>query len=288
LTQKELTMMIVDSQVHIWAADTPERPWPPGQAGRAHQPMPLTAESLLEKMDAAGVARAILVPPSWEGDRNDVVLAAAHRYPKRFAVMGRISLQGPESRDEFLPLTRTKGMLGLRFTFHTPEQQKLLAGGAADWLWPAAADAGVPLMVHPPHLLHLIDAVAARHPNLRLIIDHMGLVRPKLDHEAFAHLPDLLALAKRLNIAVKASAVTDYSSEPYPFPILHGYLRRVFDAFGPKRMFWGSDISRARHPYRQMITLFTEELAWLSEEDKTWIMGRGLCEWLNWPTQNAR
>ena len=90
-------MMIVDSQVHIWAADTPERPWPPGEAARAHTPTPLTAESLLEKMDAAGVTRAVLVPPSWEGDRNDVVLAAAQRYPDRFAVMGRISLEAPES-----------------------------------------------------------------------------------------------------------------------------------------------------------------------------------------------
>jgi hypothetical protein len=44
----------------------------------------------------------------------------------------------------------------------------------------------------------------------------------------------LLALAKHPNIAVKASAVTDYSSEAYPFPILHSYLRQVFDAFGPK------------------------------------------------------
>src|SRR5262245_27272736 len=276
-------MMIVDSQVHIWAADTPERPWPPGQAARAHLPTPLTAEALLEKMDAAGVGRAILVPPSWEGDRNDVVLAAAHRYPERFAVMGRVSLEAPESRKEFLPLTRTEGMLGLRFTFHTEDQQKLLTAGAADWLWPAAAAAGIPLMVHPPHSLHLIDAIAARYPDLRLIIDHLGLVRPKVDHDAFAHLPRLLALAKRPNIAVKASAVADYSSEAYPFPTLHTYLRQVFDAFGPKRIFWGSDISRARHPYRQMITLFTEELPWLREDDKIWIMGRGLSEWLNWP-----
>jgi L-fuconolactonase len=280
-------MLIVDSQVHIWAADTPGRPWPAGQAARAHQPTPLTAENLLEKMDAAGVARAILVPPSWEGDRNDVVLAAAHRYPERFAVMGRISLKAPASPTEFVPLTRTKGMLGLRFTFHTSDQQKLLTSGAADWLWPAAAAASVPLMVHPPHSLPLIDAIAARYPSLRLIIDHLGLVRPKLDHEAFANLPELLVLAKRPNIAVKASAVTDYSSEPYPFPIVQGYLRQVFDAFGPKRIFWGSDISRVRHPYRQMITLFTEELAWLGEDDKSWIMCRGLCEWLNWPVSPA-
>jgi hypothetical protein len=31
------------------------------------------------------------------------------------------------------------------------------------------------------------------------------------------------------------------------------------------------------------VTLFTEELAWLSAQDKEWIMGRGLSEWLGWP-----
>ena len=28
-------MNIVDSQVHLWAADSPERPWPPGRAQEA-------------------------------------------------------------------------------------------------------------------------------------------------------------------------------------------------------------------------------------------------------------
>ena len=172
---------------------------------------------------------------------------------------------------------------------HRPSVGAQLAGlprgkvAAASW-----RDYGAIILVRTlEEAVPLIDAIAARHPDLRLIIDHLGLVRPKLDHEAFAHLPALLALAKRPNIAVKASAVTDYSSEPYPFPILHGYLRQVFDACGPKRIFWGSDISRVRHPYRQMITLFTEELAWLGEDDKAWIMGRGLCEWLNWPLSAA-
>src|SRR5256885_9093944 len=96
------------------------------------------------------------------------------------------------------------------------------------------------------HSLHRIDGIAARYPDLRLIIDHLGLVRPQVDHAAFARLSELLALAKRPNIAVKASAVTEYSSETYPFPILHDYLRQVFDAFGPKRMFCGSEISRVR------------------------------------------
>ncbi len=28
--------------------------------------------------------------------------------------------------------------------------------------------------------------------------------------------------------------------------------------------------------------MFTEEIPWLTAEDKEWIMGRGVCEWLQW------
>ena len=73
-------MQIIDSQVHIWAENTPERPWAPNMEGRAHLPEPLTAERLLGMMNEAGVDAAILVPPSLEGDRNDLALAAARKY----------------------------------------------------------------------------------------------------------------------------------------------------------------------------------------------------------------
>jgi len=88
-------MLIVDSQVHIWGADTPARPWPPGRAAQAHRSTPLGVEELLQAMSRAGVDRVVLVPPSWEGDRNDLALEAARQYPDRFAVMGRFPLEAP-------------------------------------------------------------------------------------------------------------------------------------------------------------------------------------------------
>src|SRR3989442_12725003 len=91
-------MNIVDSQVHLWAAPTPERPWPPGRAGDAQKPYPVDKEAMLLQMDLAGVRRVVIVPPSWEGDRNDVALEAARTYPDRFAVMGRLALGDPASR----------------------------------------------------------------------------------------------------------------------------------------------------------------------------------------------
>jgi L-fuconolactonase len=79
-------MMICDAQVHIWAANTPERPW------RARHPPhrePLGKVEHLGEMAKAGVDRVVIVPPSWEGDRNDLAIDAAGSHPDRFAIMGR-------------------------------------------------------------------------------------------------------------------------------------------------------------------------------------------------------
>jgi predicted TIM-barrel fold metal-dependent hydrolase len=82
---------------------------------------------------------------------------------------------------------------------------------------------------------------------------------------------------------VKVSALPCYVDEPYPFRTLHPLVRRVVDAFGPQRCFWGTDLSHLPCPYKQVVTFFTEEMKTLSGAELEWIMGRGLAEWLNWP-----
>jgi hypothetical protein len=83
---------MVDAQIPLWQVAVPERPWPPGRAVEAQKPYPIRKQTVLFPRDLAGVRRAVLVPPSWEGDRNDVALEAAGVYPDRFAVMGRLAL----------------------------------------------------------------------------------------------------------------------------------------------------------------------------------------------------
>ncbi|MDA0340927.1 MAG: amidohydrolase family protein [Proteobacteria bacterium] len=275
-------MLIADAQVHVWGVHTPERPWPADGFGREHTADPLTAEKLLAQMDAAGVERAVIVPPSWEGDRNDLALAAAAAHPGRLAIMGRLAIEDPATGVLLGAWREQPGMLGARITFLTPPQRQWLVDGTVDWFWPAVEKAGIPLMVLPPDQLPAIDRVAERHPGLRLVIDHLAMTSSRRDAEAFADLDTLLTLAQRPNVAVKASALPCYSTEAYPFPGLHRHIERVVDAFGPERVFWGTDLSRLSCSYREAITLFTEELAFLSETDKALIMGRGLCDWLGW------
>lgn len=277
-------MLITDAQVHIWRANSPERPWRAGE--KSHREAPLEADELLSEMNAAGVDRAVLVPPFLDGERNDLVLDAASAHPNRFAAMGRVDLEDPASRDLIASWRKQPGMLGFRYSFHRPAIAALLAQRRVDWLWERSEQAGVPIMVHVEHaVLRHIDDVAARYPALKLILCHMSLPMRKKDDDAFRDLDNLLALAKHANVGVKVSALPCYTSEPYPHRSLHPYVRRVYDAFGPQRMFWGSDLSRlpASITYGQSVTMFAEEMPWLSAHDLEWIMGRALSDWLGWP-----
>lgn len=91
-----------------------------------------------------------------------------------------------------------------------------------------------------------------------------------------------MVFAHQPNIAVKATAMPCDVNEPYPFPSLHRHVRRVVDAYGPQRVFWRIDLTRFSFPYRQAVTLFTKELNFLADEEKEWIMERGMADWLGW------
>src|ERR1700754_3150222 len=125
-------MFIVDSQVHIWEADTPERPWPTPLAKSHKNRASFSKDELIKEMDAAGGSRAILVPPSWQGDSNDTVIAAARQHPDRFAVMGRMDVDDRTNEDLVVHLKQKTGMIGLRQTFKTGEA---LSTAETEWLW---------------------------------------------------------------------------------------------------------------------------------------------------------
>ncbi len=276
-------MHIVDSQVHIWDADTPERPWPPNHH-TPHRPVPFSMDDLFQEINQAGVHRAVIVPPSWEGFRNDLALEASRLHPDRFAVMGQMDAVSPESHGKITTWKQQPSMLGLRLTFTRPHVRHILSEGLADWLWEEAERAGVPIMVLvDPEQIRFIDQAAERHPGLKFVLDHLCIPSRLKNEKAFEGLDKVLAMARRPNIAVKSTAFPRCSTEDYPYRNLHLYLRRVYDVFGPKRVFWGSDLTSLPCSYIQAVTMFTENILWLTTEDKNWMMGRALCEWLDWP-----
>jgi len=263
-------MLVVDAQIHIWKNNKPTNP-------NHRQVADFTAADVLKEMDEGGVDAAVIHPPGWDPNSNALAVEAARQHPNRLAILGNFPLDTPEGRSLIDGLKSRPGMLGLRFALLQPHQKTWLTDGSLDWLWPAAERAGLPVALLGPSLLQVIGQIAERHPGLKLIIDHFG--RPDA---AWSNLPDLVAAAKHRNVALKATGAPSHSTEPYPYRNIHEHIRKLYDAFGPERMFWGTDITRMPCSWKQCVTMFTEELPWLSAKDSELIMGRALCNWLDW------
>ncbi len=285
------SVVIVDSQVHLWEAHRPDRPWPAEERGKAfvavpgarpHRAEPLLAEEMLALMNGAGVDRAVVVPPSPIGDSNLTALEAAARHPQRFAVMGRLDPLAEGAAAQLAQWREQPGMLGLRMTFHKPKWSGWLDGGI-EWFWRECERLELPVMLLAPGRMDAIGRLARQHPRLVLIVDHMGRRSELRDEACFADLDLLLRLAALPNVVVKASAAPCYSTEAYPFRNLDGYIERIVGAFGPQRTMWGSDVSRLPCTYLQSVRHFQNELAFLRGDDLDWVMGKSAARWLRWP-----
>ena len=264
-------MLIVDAQIHIWKNHKPTN-------ANHRQVTDFTAADVLKEMDEGGVNAALIHPPGWDPDSNALAVEAARQHPNRLAILGNFPLDRPESRSTGRQHQEPAGHAGaaLRAAAAAPAD-------LADRRHPGLAVArgrarrAAHRAPRPRSASGRSATIAERHPGLKLIIDHFG--RPDA---AWSNLPDLVAAARHRNVALKATGAPSYSSEPYPYRDIHGHIRKLYDAYGPERMFWGTDITRMPCSWRQCVTMFTEELPWLSAKDKELIMGRAVCNWLGW------
>ena len=151
------------------------------------------------------------------------------------------------------------GALGVRLTFHHDYDESWIRDGRQ------TGSAGRREDEHSGDVerasIHKdVAGVAERHPNLRLILDHMGRLKGMKDDKLGLGLAPTLGLAKYHNVFVKLTSVPSSSSESYPYRNVHPHLKRLIDAFGPRRCFWGTDLSamlsRTNCTYRQAVTMF--------------------------------
>ena len=271
-------MLIVDSQIHLWQN---------GKMSGHHRQIPTySVDDALAEMAAAGVDCAVIHPPSTLGEPvNALAVDAVRRHPAKFCILGHFDLQSPDREKIVAGWRERPGMLGFRFTFNQPHQKAWWSDGSLEWFWTACEREGLPIGLLAGGQMAALAKIAERHPRLKLHIDHLGRQGGGTgitDDAAFADLKDTLALAKYANVAIKMSGAPSYSSQPYPYRNIHGYLRQIFEAFGPERSFWGTDITRMPCSYRQCVTMFTEELPWLKGRDLERVMGGAIVDWLGW------
>lgn len=269
-------MLIIDSQVHAYEANTPKRPW----ATVPNWPPHVTGDEMVAAMDKVGVDGAIFIS-SFSMYRYDGSYAeeVARQHPGRMAIVKPVDPDDPNVADVVAKWKETQGAVGIRI-FLREEEKRAPDHPGLDRICKAAVDYDFPLNFlfwgRVDDGIKLID----RHPNTRFIVDHLGLLQPRqppAPAEPWADLPKILDLAKRPNAVIKVSGACTLSKQPYPFPDIWDPLKRVFDAWGFERCLWGTDWTRAFAVvnYENAVKPFLETKT-LSDSERAMLMG-GAC-----------
>jgi L-fuconolactonase len=268
--------MVIDAQVHVWRDVLP--------GIEPHLSEPFTASHLLELMDQTLVDRAVLVPIYYDSGGNGTALDAARRHPHRYGVMANLTQDAPLTAKELRDWWESDpGLLGARMGFRREPHSTWLVDGTVEWFWRAAAEIGLPIMAYAPKGIASLAAAARRYPDLRLVVDHMGMapdVQPAVQREQMRH---VLAMAELPNVAVKISALPLYSRQPYPHVDLLGTVQGLLAAYGADRVFWGTDFTRLQCTYPESVSMMDSLLAGVGARERALVMGEGLSAWLPWP-----
>lgn len=271
--------MIVDAQVHVWRASTTGRPWP-ADAIAPQRDVPLELPELRQRMADAGVSAALLLGPTWEGARNDYVLAAAAAEPARFGALCRFPTGDPAAVRELPVWLRSTGMLGVRMSLNRGDVSGTLAGAYRSGFFSAAAENAVPLSIYAPGRYDIYERLASDFGDLKITVDHAAV--ESNDRPLVEAIKPLFVLARYTNIAVKASALPCFVAETFPYPSISEAVYRLVEAFSADRVFWGSDLSRLPIDYEQLVEIFVDRTPELSEDERRLVLGEGLARWLNW------
>ena len=272
----------IDSQVHAYERDRPERPW----SGFLQGPEEVTGDDMVKAMDAVGVDGALLVSP-FSMYRYDAsyALEVYAKHPGRFGLIRPFDPQSDSIAEDVAKWAATPGVVGVRimlayepFEADHPGLNSILA---------ASGQAGLPVNVMGSGKLRLVHSLARSHPDTQVVVDHLGLPQPfepPAPPEPFADLDSVLALAEIDNVAIKISGACTLSHLPFPYPDIWGPLSRIFDAFGFDRCLWGTDWTRAVNllTYEQGVKAFrvTDQL---SESERSTLMGGALAKIYDWP-----
>jgi L-fuconolactonase len=267
---------IVDSQIHEPVAP---HALPPESASV------VKVEMAREALDCVGVDAALLVT------ELPFINACRERYPLRFAGVITIDPVSETLESQVRLVSDTPGLVAGRALvgdFRDGTLRPVFSNGGFERLFGLAQLHGVPLFVSTHGWSAVLDDVAARYPDLTLIVDHLGLSQspyspPRAD--PWDKLPDLLKLARHPNVHVKVCGIPVLSRNPYPFEDAWPCLSAVIDAFGAERLMWASDFTRMRHGGR----IYSECRDYLlrtgniSQEQKAQIFAGTVRRVLHWP-----
>ena len=276
-------MSVIDSQVHAYAANTPQRPWhrPPHD-----WPDHVTADEMVAAMDKVGVDGAINVSANslYQFDAS-YAMEVQRAYPGRFAIVKPVNPKDPAVEEIIAEWKKTPGAVAIRLMFALQAAADVDQEGV-DRILRAAARHDLPVNLQCGNNLDLGTKLIDSHPQTRFVIDHLGFYQPRTKPApatVWADLPKVIALGRRPNAAIKVSGVCTMSREAFPYADIWDPLARVFDAWGFERCLWGTDWTRTYSlvNYEQAVETFRRANR-LNDSERAMLMGGACAKVYGW------
>lgn len=262
---------VIDSHVHVWKAD-PRFPW----AKETKQPPPedRSAEMLLELMKANGVEKTVIIQVIHYRWDNSYLASVLKQYPQYFRGVARVDPNDPKSPDHLSRLVQEQGFRGVRLSPGAGESGDWIKGPLMPPLWKRCRDLKVPMTILAPVTrLPDVQRLAETLPDLTVVIDHMADC-PLDQPEKWTLLTSMSKLPK---VFVKISHSWSLSKQPYPWLDAQKLQQDLLRAFGAQRLMWGTDwpvIENSHARYAQALTQVRDDMKFLSEDDKSWILSK--------------
>jgi predicted TIM-barrel fold metal-dependent hydrolase len=267
-----VTRPLFDTHAHLISGDWdryPPQPLRPDLPVPARANFTVSAEALIEQMDAENVASACLVQRGhlYAYD-NRYIIDSARRFPGRLHPVVILDTQDPATPARYRAMVERDHVRGFRMAQSRPHflDTGWLCSPEAMVVWKTCADLGTPVttilfMNQLPYLLPLIKIIAGMFPALPILLDHGAMPFGMTQHE--------VALAKEAGEAVVMPKAPHFGIDRTiaifeDVPNIHfkiteinmerlvaeavrpaHLVRRMVDSFGPERLMWGSDIGQS-------------------------------------------
>jgi predicted TIM-barrel fold metal-dependent hydrolase len=202
--------------------------------------MPLApVETFLQMLDLAGLDRGVLVQPTQQDCRVDVMLDALGKSAGR---LRGVAAARRDATDAELERMQRAGVAGLRFV-EAPLPSGAPRPGAVGFDEIAALasrmqelDWSISVWARMPTLMENLDKLL--RPGIPVVVEHMGMLDPGEGVQG-AHFQTVLALLREGRIWVKVS-VCRCSNQAPDYADLQPFTAALLEA-NPEQLLWGSD-----------------------------------------------
>lgn len=274
---------VVDTHMHVWTNDVKQFPFAhPYDSSFKPPPIAGSAEMLLDEMDRNAIDYAVLVQVIYYGWDNRYVAHCVKRHPSRFRAQGLIDPTDPDVADKLEYWIREHKLAGMRLSpIYYQGRDAWLTSDAHRRLWKKAeALKAIFNFFIAASQLAKLETMLAGYPGVKVVIDHLARV-DLTGLDPTGEVARLTRLARYPNVWVKVSELSVVSpSKKYPYADTFSWVKRVYDAFGPDRLLWGTGFPGAtreqagRPSLEEEFALVRREIPFFSASDREKILGR--------------